>query len=78
MVNHLPNHTHSDVSHTDEAEVTAPLSLAEWFEAYYAHALAEYGPHARDPLNRGKMVQGVCRAGETMYMCVLLSTSGPF
>ncbi|EJD35288.1 Clavaminate synthase-like protein [Auricularia subglabra TFB-10046 SS5] len=52
----------------DEAEVTAPLSLAEWFNNYSAHALATYGPNARDPATRGKMIQGVCRAGEVMYI----------
>ncbi|KZV86220.1 Clavaminate synthase-like protein [Exidia glandulosa HHB12029] len=52
----------------DEAEVTAPLSLAEWFSNYYAHALSTYGPRARDPTTRGKMIQGVCRAGEVMYI----------
>jgi hypothetical protein len=49
--------------------VTAPLSLAEWFEAYYAHTRAQYGPAARDPRARGALRQGVCRASEVMYMC---------
>ncbi|KAH7108417.1 Clavaminate synthase-like protein [Auriculariales sp. MPI-PUGE-AT-0066] len=52
----------------DEAEVTAPLSLAEWFANYYDDALKMYGPRARDPTTRGKMIQGVCLAGEVMYI----------
>jgi hypothetical protein len=54
--------------YTDEAEITSPLSLAEWFESYYAHTLSEYGPAAKDPVKRGKLVQGICHAGEVMYM----------
>jgi hypothetical protein len=55
----------------DEAEVTSPFSLTEWFSGYYAQALFMYGPRAHDPSMRGKMIQGVCRAGEVMYMCVI-------
>jgi len=50
--------------------VTAPLSLAEWFTNYYDAALKTYGPRAKDPGTRGKMIQGVCHAGQVMYMFV--------
>jgi hypothetical protein len=56
------------MSSLDEAEVTAPLSLAEWFASYYEPALAEYGPRARDPAKRGRMLQGICGPGQTAYV----------
>ncbi|KAG8680225.1 hypothetical protein FRC09_018401, partial [Ceratobasidium sp. 395] len=51
----------------DEAEVTSPLSLAEWFMSYFDAAWAEYGPNSSSP-NRGKMRVGVCHAGEIVYV----------
>ncbi|CAE6433790.1 unnamed protein product [Rhizoctonia solani] len=47
---------------SDEAEVTSPLSLAEWFMSYFDAAWSAYG---RDT---GKMRVGVCRAGEIVYV----------
>ncbi|CAE6459637.1 unnamed protein product [Rhizoctonia solani] len=46
----------------DEAEVTSPLSLAEWFMSYFDAAWSEYGRRS------GKMRVGVCRAGEIVYV----------
>ncbi|CUA72255.1 F-box protein At5g06550 [Arabidopsis thaliana] [Rhizoctonia solani] len=46
----------------DEAEVTSPLSLAEWFMSYFDAAWSEYGR------GTGKMRIGVCRAGEVVYV----------
>ncbi|CAE6433438.1 unnamed protein product [Rhizoctonia solani] len=46
----------------DEAEVTSPLSLAEWFMSYFDAAWSEYGRGV------GKMRVGVCRAGEVVYV----------
>ncbi|KAJ1310407.1 hypothetical protein OPQ81_007145 [Rhizoctonia solani] len=46
----------------DEAEVTSPLSLAEWFMSYFDAAWADYGR------GTGKMRVGVCRAGEIVYV----------
>lgn len=52
----------------DGAQVEAPLSLAEWFLSYYEHAKRLYGPQAKDPATRGKMREGICRAGEILYV----------
>ncbi|KAG8748702.1 hypothetical protein FRC10_000093 [Ceratobasidium sp. 414] len=52
----------------DEAEVTSPLSLAEWFMLYFDAAWAEYGPNSVSANNRGKMRVGVCHAGEIVYV----------
>ncbi|KAG9100743.1 hypothetical protein FRC06_003781 [Ceratobasidium sp. 370] len=52
----------------DEAEVTSPLSLAEWFMSYFDAAWAEYGPNSSSANNRGKMRVGVCHAGEIVYV----------
>lgn len=52
----------------DEAEVTSPLSLAEWFRSFFDAAWSEYGPNARSATNRGKMRVGVCYAGEIVYV----------
>ncbi|KDN49359.1 hypothetical protein RSAG8_02061, partial [Rhizoctonia solani AG-8 WAC10335] len=46
----------------DEAEVTSPLSLAEWFMSYFDAAWSEYGR------GTGNMRVGVCRAGEIVYV----------
>ncbi|QRW26964.1 F-box and JmjC domain protein [Rhizoctonia solani] len=47
---------------SDEAEVTSPLSLAEWFMSYFDNAWSTYGR------GTGKMRVGVCRAGEIVYV----------
>ncbi|BGP39349.1 hypothetical protein JCM10449v2_003287 [Rhodotorula kratochvilovae] len=52
----------------DGAHVEAPLSLAEWFLSYYPAAKATYGARAKDPATRGKMREGICRAGEVLYV----------
>ncbi|GAA5828319.1 hypothetical protein JCM3770_000471 [Rhodotorula araucariae] len=52
----------------DGAHVEAPLSLAEWFLSYYPAAKAAYGARAKDPATRGKMREGICRAGEVLYV----------
>ncbi|GAA5901323.1 hypothetical protein JCM6882_007747 [Rhodosporidiobolus microsporus] len=52
----------------DGAHVEAPLSLAEWFLSYYKTAKALYGPKAKDPATRGKMREGICGVGETVYV----------
>lgn len=35
---------------------------------YYSTAKATYGPRAKDPSLRGKMLEGVCETGETFYV----------
>ena len=35
---------------------------------YYSTAKATYGPRAKDPTLRGKMLEGVCETGETFYV----------
>ncbi|GAA6007615.1 hypothetical protein JCM10207_006407 [Rhodosporidiobolus poonsookiae] len=52
----------------DGAHVEAPLSLAEWFLSYYKTAQAIYGAKAKDPATRGKMREGICGVGETVYV----------
>ncbi|KAG8898067.1 hypothetical protein FRC00_003400 [Tulasnella sp. 408] len=52
----------------DESEVTSPLSIPEWFLTYFDHAWNTYGPSAKDPELRGKMVVGVCERGEVVYV----------
>ncbi|KAI5479766.1 transcription factor jumonji/aspartyl beta-hydroxylase domain containing protein [Pseudohyphozyma bogoriensis] len=52
----------------DRATVEAPLSLAEWFLSYYQGAKAMYGPNAKDPSKRNKMLEGICRPGEIFYV----------
>ena len=52
----------------DGAQVEAPLSLAEWFLSYYEHAKRVYGPRTTDSATRGKMREGICRAGEILYV----------
>ena len=52
----------------DQSEVEAPLSIAEWLLNYYSQAKAIYGPLARNPKLRGKMLEGICEAGEVFYV----------
>ncbi|KAG8905105.1 hypothetical protein FRC01_008475 [Tulasnella sp. 417] len=52
----------------DESEVTSPLSIPEWFLTYFDYAWSTYGPSAKDPELRGKMVAGVCGRGEVVYV----------
>jgi len=52
----------------DEGEVTSPLSISEWFWSYFDDAWATYGPNSPDPSSRGKMVVGICEAGEIVYV----------
>ncbi|KAG8904439.1 hypothetical protein FRB99_001774 [Tulasnella sp. 403] len=52
----------------DESEVTSPLSIPEWFLTYFDHAWNTYGPTAKDPETRGKLVVGVCGPGEVIYV----------
>jgi len=52
----------------DEAEVTSPLSISEWFWSYFNDAWATYSPDSPDPSSRGKMVVGICEAGEIVYV----------
>ncbi|KAG8937015.1 hypothetical protein FRC02_008122 [Tulasnella sp. 418] len=53
---------------SDESEVTAPLSLAEWFLGYFESSWKIYGPDGRDPSKRGRMMVGICEAGEIVYV----------
>ena len=50
----------------DEAEVTAPLSIAEWVHDYYDETKKRHGPASIG--GDGKLLEGVCRAGETVYV----------
>ncbi|KDN36737.1 Clavaminate synthase-like protein [Tilletiaria anomala UBC 951] len=50
----------------DEAEVTAPLSNAEWLLGFYDEAKRKHGPHSIG--GDGKLLEGVCVEGETMYV----------
>ncbi|EGG03173.1 uncharacterized protein MELLADRAFT_117407 [Melampsora larici-populina 98AG31] len=52
----------------DESEVESPLSIAEWFINYYELSKEEFGPKAQDPSKRGKMLEGICEAGEIFYV----------
>ncbi|KAH9821345.1 hypothetical protein DFH28DRAFT_1079363 [Melampsora americana] len=52
----------------DESEVESPLSIAEWFINYYQVSKEEYGLKAHDPQKRGKMLEGICEAGEIFYV----------
>lgn len=52
----------------DESEVTSPLSIPEWFLTYFDYAWSTYGPSAKDPELRGKMIVGVCGLGEVVYV----------
>lgn len=50
----------------DEAEVTAPLSIAEWLLSFYKITKAKHGP--RNKGGDGTLREGVCNAGETIYV----------
>lgn len=50
----------------DEAEVTAPLSIAEWIYGFYDETKRLHG-HPRTG-GDGKLLEGVCRRGETVYV----------
>lgn len=67
----------------DWAEVETPLSVAgagalsyvmkltdrtEWLMSYLPAARTRYGLTARDPTCRGKLLEGVCEAGETFFV----------
>ncbi|CAD6889665.1 unnamed protein product [Tilletia laevis] len=49
----------------DEGEVTSPASLAEWVSLF---ARATYEVHGTGKAGDGKLLVGVCRAGETCYV----------
>ncbi|PWN26975.1 Clavaminate synthase-like protein [Jaminaea rosea] len=49
----------------DGAEVTAPLSLVEWFADFYDETLSRHG---RGKGGDGQLLEGVCEAGETVYV----------
>ncbi|SNX84203.1 uncharacterized protein MEPE_02911 [Melanopsichium pennsylvanicum] len=51
----------------DEAEVTAPLSIAEWLLEFAAETRCLYGPEADRPEDR-LLVEGVCEEGEVLYV----------
>lgn len=51
----------------DEAEVTAPLSIAEWLLEFAAETRRLYGPEAARPEDR-LLVEGVCEEGEVLYV----------
>lgn len=44
------------------------MLILEWFLTYFDHAWGTYGPSAKDPELRGKMVVGVCGRGEVVYV----------
>lgn len=50
----------------DGAEVTAPLSLAEWVSDFYQETQRVHGPVNRG--GDGKLLQGICAPGETVYV----------
>ncbi|KAJ1032149.1 hypothetical protein NDA18_001647 [Ustilago nuda] len=51
----------------DEAEVTAPLSIAEWLLEFASETRRLYGPEAPRPEDR-LLVEGVCEEGEVLYV----------
>ncbi|SPO20501.1 uncharacterized protein UTRI_00898_B [Ustilago trichophora] len=51
----------------DEAEVTAPLSIAEWLLEFAVETRRLYGPEATRPEDR-LLVEGVCEEGEVLYV----------
>ncbi|CDU23438.1 uncharacterized protein SPSC_02067 [Sporisorium scitamineum] len=51
----------------DEAEVTAPLSIAEWLLEFAQETRRLYGPEAARPEDR-LLVEGVCEEGEVLYV----------
>ncbi len=50
----------------DEAEVTQPVSIAEWVHEFYAEARAKHGP--KEVGGDGKLLEGICGPGETVYV----------
>lgn len=50
----------------DASEVTAPATLSEWMMDFYAETRAKHGP--RELGGDGQLREGVCRAGEVMYV----------
>ncbi|EPQ29169.1 uncharacterized protein PFL1_03456 [Pseudozyma flocculosa PF-1] len=51
----------------DEAEVTAPLSIAEWLIGFAQETRRTYGPSAARAEDR-VLLEGVCEAGEVLYV----------
>lgn len=51
----------------DEAEVTAPLSIAEWLLEFAQETRRLYGPEAARPEDR-LLLEGVCEEGEVLYV----------
>ena len=51
----------------DEAEVTAPLSIAEWLLEFAQETRRLYGPEASRPEDR-LLLEGVCEEGEVLYV----------
>lgn len=47
----------------DEAEVTSPLSIAEWMLVYYEETLKKHGKNGD-----GMLREGICGKGETVYV----------
>lgn len=50
----------------DESEVTAPASLSEWMLDFYVETKKKHG--RRECGGDGQLIEGVCRAGEVMYV----------
>lgn len=50
----------------DEAEVMAPLSIAEWVNGFYDETKRLHGPVSTG--GDGKLLEGVCLRGETVYV----------
>lgn len=50
----------------DEAEVTAPLSLAEWVHGFYDETKRLHGPRSMG--GDGRLLEAVCARGETVYV----------
>ncbi|KAN0065828.1 hypothetical protein ACQY0O_000958 [Thecaphora frezii] len=51
----------------DEAEITAPLSIAEWLIGFAEETRKTYGPSAARPGDR-VLLEVVCEAGEVLYV----------
>lgn len=51
----------------DEAEVTAPLSIAEWLLDFAEETRRLHGPKAKHASDR-VLLEGVCEAGEVLYV----------
>ena len=50
----------------DQSEVTAPASISEWMLDFYAETKRLHG--RREFGGDGQLIEGVCRAGEVMYV----------